>query len=46
MTIMKDPEYMPIPYKLFLPDIIEQYNINTKVKNGHTVEEIMKGMYE
>ncbi len=45
MTIMKDPEYMLIPYKLFPPDIIEQYNLANKLDNGHVLAKIVKGRY-
>ena len=42
---MNEPEYMLTPYKIFPPDIIAQYNLDTKVENGHVLAKIVKGMY-
>ena len=43
---LKDPEYMLVPYSLFPPDIIEQYNIREKVNNkGMVLAKVIGAMY-
>jgi hypothetical protein len=38
-------EYMHIPAKDILANIMEQYNLNPLVHHGHVLTEIQKGMY-
>jgi hypothetical protein len=38
-------EYMRMPIKLIPQEIIDQYDLMPKVKNGHVYMEIRKGMY-
>jgi hypothetical protein len=38
-------EYMRIPTKLILHEIIEQYNILPLVSDGHVYIEVQKGIY-
>jgi hypothetical protein len=46
MTTMKEPEYMLVPYTMFPPDIVEEYNIRDKVNHrGMVLAKIIKGMY-
>ena len=43
---MKKAKYMKIRYSLFPPDIIDQYNLSTKVSSdGYIYCKIKKGMY-
>ena len=42
---MFKPEYMLINSKLFPPDIIEQYDLKSKVKSINVLAKIVKGMY-
>ena len=42
---MDEPEYMFIPIRLFPANIIQQYDLNNKCKNGMVLAKIVKGMY-
>jgi hypothetical protein len=44
-STMPEPEYMLVPYSLFPPDIIKEYNIDKLVRNGMVLAKVIKGMY-
>ena len=44
-TPMKEYEYMQIPYRLIPQDIREQYQLESKVHDGHIYCRIKRGMY-
>ena len=44
-TIMKDPEFMKVPYKYFPEDIRKRYQLNEKVDNNFIYVRINKGMH-
>ena len=44
-TPMKEYEYMRIPYRLIPQDIREQYQLESKVHDGHIYCRIKRGMY-
>ena len=45
MILMDDSKYMLIKFKLCLPNIIKQYNLKNKCKNGMVLAKIVKIMY-
>ena len=42
---LPDPEYITIPFALIPPDIINDYNLQSKVSNGNVYAKVTKGMY-
>jgi hypothetical protein len=44
-TPMESFEYMRIPIKLILKEVIDQYNLLALVSDGHVYIEVQKGMY-
>ena len=42
---MNRPEYMRLPSKIIPQEIMEQYNLQTKINDGWVYVRIDKGMY-
>ena len=44
-STLPDPEYIMIPFNLIPPDIVQDYNLTSKVSNGNVYAKVTKGMY-
>ena len=44
-TTLNEPEYVAVPISLFPSDIIEEYNLNSKVSNNTVYGKVTKEMY-
>ena len=44
-TALDEPEYVAVPISLFPPDIIKDYNLQSKVRNNTVYGKVTKGMY-
>jgi len=44
-TLMERPEYMCLPLKIIPKEIIDKYDLESKVEDGWVYVEIIKGMY-
>ena len=44
-SVLPDPEYVRIPLTLLPPAVIERYNLQDKIYQGHVYARVDKGMY-